>query len=83
MADKAKRKEIIALATNSSLNSARCVAKQFIAGKQFQETSTTSGKPIAGRTRSFCTNTPFPGVKKKIEQNPQRSVKKNALDAKI
>ena len=89
MADKFKRDQIVALKTAGVSN--KCIVKQlkvcrktvFNAWKQFQETGTTSGKPIPGRPRSIRTKSVVSAVKKKMERNPQRSVRKIAKEAKI
>ena len=89
MADKVKSDQIVALKTLSVSN--KCIVKQlrvcwktvFNAWKQFQETGTTSGKPIPGRPRSICTKSVVSAVKKKMKRNPQRSVRKVAKEANI
>ena len=82
MANKAKWNQFVALKTAcvpnkeivKRLNVGRKTVKN--AWNQFQESGTTSGKQIPDRMRTVRTKSIISATKKKVERNPQRSVKK-------
>ena len=53
-----------------------CRKTVYFAWKPFQESGTTSGKPIPGKTRTVRTKTIMSALKKKIERNQQGNVGK-------
>ena len=89
MADKVKRDQIVALKTAGVSNNdivkqlKACRKTVYNAWKQFQESGTTSSKPIPGRKWSTRTKNVVSAVNKKMKQNPQRCVRKIAKEARI
>lgn len=89
MTNKVKRAQIVGLKTAGATNNAIvkqlkvCRKTVYNVWKQFQDTGTSSSKPIPGRKRSIRTKSVVSAVKKKMIRNPQRSVRRIAKEAGI
>ena len=89
MSPKCVRDQIVALKTAGFSNQEVmkklnvCRKTVFNVMKRFNETGSTSSKPIPGRKRSVRTKRITEIVKKRMKRNPRRSMKKIAKDLKI
>ena len=73
MASKSKWDQIVAIKTVKRLNG--CWKTVENAWNKFQESGTTSGKQVPARMRTVRTKSLISIKKKKVERNPQKSVK--------